>query len=481
MAKISEIISLGAENFNSGVARGYFSTARGLWYEAYGVKTFGSAGESRDGNIGYLRLSDTGTELGDGTITQAIRAATNHASSASGSMYFLAGSTTGHFYKLTSGDVVTNLRSGTTITDANYGIEIFKPAGGTEYLYYWQDTQIGRWDLSGTYPTGWVDNHFTGLDDVNHFTHKFFGDIYYTNGDTIGKIYDNAGTAANNTNVLDFPSEYSAKCLTDDGTYLVIGVTTKNSSNSFIGLSKVLFWDTFSPSWNKEFTIPDGSIASLTKVGNIIYAIGESGVYALNYNSEPELSLVLKAGESILDATGATAWNNCLVFLSDNGNFDNWVGMLGSPYFGLPFAYHQVFTLPAIGYFITPKDDDNLLVYTGNGLYEFNLNNGGSGTDLELYTINFDIRKRWAIKGVVIYFADTLSSGESVAVGFQKISGGSITTWGTASYANHGAVDSVELPLSTEFVSHQFSLKLTINGSPLIRRISIYGEEYDDF
>jgi hypothetical protein len=87
----------------------------------------------------------------------------------------------------TSATDVTVLRTASPIDSS--GLAFFRPPTGTEYMYYWNGTQIGRWDISGTYPTGWTDNHFTGLQSTTYRpTHFFNGNLYYGNGDRIGMI-----------------------------------------------------------------------------------------------------------------------------------------------------------------------------------------------------------------------------------------------------------------------------------------------------
>lgn len=477
MSKIKKILSFGAPEFNSGVASALYSEGRGIWSRARGFLSYADIDEYS--GSGVLRPGDTGTEIGDGTVVDGIEAGTQDPSSG---YTFLMGDT-GHFYRVDTSNNVTDLRSGTPITSPSDGMEIYQPQGGTKYLYYFQDNQIGRWDLAGTYATGWTDNHFTGLSSNVHYTHPFFGSVYYTNLSTIGRIYDNTGTAANNTNVLDFPSNYVANSLTDDGTYLVIGISSTNFYNTGINDTKILFWDTFSPSWNKEYSLPEGFLYALKKVGNKIYAFGSFGLYVLNYNSEPTLVAPFTPDDPPTKQTDVAVLGNSVYWFSYNGDDEAFVSSFGDRW-GMQPSLQQPFRLTAIGEFIMPLNDVELLVSQNNELYLFDYTATGSIANYTIYSKSFDLNGRYKIKKVVLTFSTALVNGDSVEIYLRE--GGQGSSWGTASYATHGSVYRVELSSPNNITQvydyeHSFiDYTLTIYGVPKFRRIDIYGEQLDD-
>lgn len=242
-----------------------------------------------DENYGLLTSAGAPTDIaGANVVDQPIAYVTN-----SDDLYILGDD--GHLY---TQDVLsaptttpTDLRSGTPITNPANGLEIFQAAGGSKYLYYWQKTQIGRWDISGSYPTGWTDNWATGLNDTYiHPTHAFAGQIFYGDGSEIGKIYDNSGTPTKVDNVLDIYANFTINSLTDDGTYLVIGATTQTASGTPTSISqnKILFWDTFAPSWAVEWTLPETSALVSVKYSNgLVYALTTEALWACSVGSQP--------------------------------------------------------------------------------------------------------------------------------------------------------------------------------------------------
>lgn len=227
----------------------------------------------------------------------------------------------GHLYSLKAKDDgtnnITDHRSGTQISDPANGIATFQPQGGTKYLYYAQNNQIGRWDLSGSYPTGWTDDWQTGVETtIEKPMHRFFDNLYFGNKNTIGRIGDDGnGGVTFQSDVLDFSSDFEVKTMTNDGRYLVIGITDRRnitggtSTDTGTGKSRVLFWDTNSDSWNKEWDVPGSQgIVSMRAVNNKVFILDQAGLYITSYNNSPEL---------VVDGTAGIGTG---VFRSDGGS-----------------------------------------------------------------------------------------------------------------------------------------------------------------
>src|SRR6185369_4672692 len=238
-----KILSWGRDAFLSGIGDSE-NLSKQLFWKAPGWQLFDFSYPGMLIHTGNPINIDSGaTKIVDSIKATALRDT---------SFIYATSETNGDFYKIsqtaTSASGVTVLRSSSNATTD--GLFFFKPPAGTEYMYYFNTTQIGRWDISGTYPTGWTDNHFTGLQSTSFRpTHRFNGAVYYGNLDRIGKVYDNAGTAANNTNVLDFESDYTVYDIEDNGTYLIININNGRTT-------RILFCDTFSLFCFKEWRTP---------------------------------------------------------------------------------------------------------------------------------------------------------------------------------------------------------------------------------
>lgn len=487
MSKIQKILSLGPKEWLTGLSPTYAYSGRGVIAETTeltplpGIRADGGSGTSNY-FLGSLRKLDSYLDQVSTTDTQVdLVVKTTGASTAT--IYSLGSS--GHFYTtaVTSNTTLgtpSDKRSGTPITNPAKALALYKPQGGTEYAYYWQTTQIGQWDLSGVYAAGWTDNHFTGLQSTAfHFKHEFAGDIYYTNKDRLGKIYDNAGTVANNTNVLDFPSDFVATALENDGEYLAVAIAKNPVANQTIATeNRVLFWDTFSPSWLREWKIYDLPIAGMKRVDNMIYFMCGYNIYACNFNTEPQL---IHSGDGYNYVAMGSA--NTLMRFADGALFSADVATLyyvgkvpgiQSPVlhsFGVVGPYYAIGQLTGAG--IVVADFSHLLSYT---LGTPTINSGSA----DLYTVDFDLEAEYRIHQVDLTFAEALS--DSPADDTVKIYLNTVL-WGTASYTVHGAVKRVELKNTDAPVTTQF---LTINvryngGYPVLKTITIYGERLSDF
>jgi len=196
---------------------------------------------------------------------------------------------TGDFYEIdTDAETSTNLRDSTNISNSAKGMIRYQPQGGNEYLYYAQDTQIGRWDLSGSYPTGWTDDWQTGLNSTNeHHMHAFLDRVYICNGDEIDQIgSDGNGSATYTRAVLDFSSKYEATCMSDTGRELIVGLSSDSDSIK----SKVLFWNTNTESWQKELTFQEtNKLYSIRRVNrSTYYALSPDGLFVFGPNTPPQ-------------------------------------------------------------------------------------------------------------------------------------------------------------------------------------------------
>jgi hypothetical protein len=484
MAEIKRILSIGTKEFLTGIAPSLQYPGGGIFASARGFNVFVNPSEQSN-DLGLLQTSAGPTDISGSVVVDTPQAVVAR----SGHIYFLGSS--GHFYDLNragsgssspAANQITDRRSGTPITSPSNGLITFKPNGGTEYLYYWQQTQIGRWDLSGTYPTGWADNHFTGLQTTTyHPVHPFVGDIYYGNKDRIGKIYDNAGTAANNTNVLDFASDYTITALEDDGTYLIIAFT-KNNTAGFKSETRIVFWDTFSPSWSKEYFFNDEYVAALKRIGSTIYAIGSQSVHAFNYSFEPVRVKTIKPNSAFGLANNVERISNAVIWGGAATSSEGYIGSFGNLVPEAPASYHRPWAgLPTDGRgsVLYYDDVDNNTIYVGtlSKLYYYHIQSGGA-TGRTLRTLAFDLKDVYDIKRIDIIYGLPLYDTDQLGISVSTDGGdsGSDTTWGSAIGTAAGIMRSEVYP-ATPVQTDNLQLVLTwTSGNAQIRRIDIYGQ-----
>jgi hypothetical protein len=405
----------------------------------------------------------------------------------------------GNFYEVNTVNATpTNLRSGANvIASPAEGVAIYQVAGGTKYLYYAMESQIGRWDLSGSYPTGWDDTYIgSGMNvsvamettSIRNF-HHFVGNLYFTNKNYVGGIIDNGSGLDTNafSQLLDLPSTLTIVDLDDDGYYLVVAATENKvaGNTQHNTLNKIYFWDTASNSWQREWTIDTPSISGIKKIGGMMYALCTDGVYAFSFSTPPTLLIPLTASDGPL--VGGVSPTSHTIAVEDSVLYWGMTGTggvadvaaYGSPVPGMSPRFYKPYKginnngsystsyLASIGkyqMFIAGNDKFGTLS---------NVSYGNTGVSAE--TIYIPLGSKYDIKRIEVILGEPLASGDSLNIDLQSDEDTSASDWGTMSYALHGAVRSKMLPGAFKVES----LKLILNfngGNPKIKKIAVYGD-----
>lgn len=469
-----KILSIDQSQIMSGLAIGDYMQNTGLWSSAPGLNPFIESTSLR----GLIAGSSAPTDITGSTVVDTpIAGKTRVTGSGTGSLYILGSS--GHLYSIDiSGDNnPSDLRSGTPISNPANGLEIFKPNGGTEYLYYWQTGQIGRWNLSGSYPTGWTDNWSTSLESTAyHPTHQFLEAVWYGNKDRIGCL---SGSSPTNTlNALDFPSDFLVTDLTDDGTYLVASITKNLGDNVMLAENRIIFWDTFSSSWQREWYIQDSAINTIySRYGNI-FVVGGRGLWMCNFVSPPTLIRPLTSSNNV-----SYGYANAIAGMGDGIIFGNQLTSYGKIIPEAPRAFFTPYAGHTGDVSLIVKDGRVNRMWVGTAtpkLYRYNT--ATNGTASQFSTIFIDLKRRFKIKQLDFIIPNGLGSGDVVAVVGQSPE--TNTTFVPVSYANFGGVYRVKtVPNSSGHAleTELLQLKLTISGgTPSIKRIDIWGEAVED-
>lgn len=479
------LLKLTRKDFLTGVTGHAHSEQGGLFYKMSGMSVVNGMGQSVEAEVGCLEPTSTG-QFDDAAYVDDPFVGVRDAPGATiGTSYIYILGSDGNFYKKDAYDgTPTNLRSGgNVIPSLANGLEIFQAVGGTRYLYYWQTTQIGRWDLSSSYPTGWVDNQYTGLTStVRHPTHKFVGRVYYGNDSKLGKLEDDgAAGITHSLNDLDLPAAQQITALEDDGSYLVIA-STSNKAGTFLALgeNKVYFYDTNSPSWTIEHNSED-LIVDMKRVGNIVYGIGARGIYRISLQGGVEKvwtfgTNIGSFGTLIYGPGIMSSFNGALIYGRDDGT----VCYFGKPAPDLPFGFHRPILITAgITSTVTFVDGEFSSGYvlvgdTSNTVEFFSLppnftyQTGGSAQ-----TRYLDLGGKRNIKRIDLIFAVPLASGDEVNLDVRSDQTTAAQDWGTASYAADGGVlrKSIFNSFTTELLSIVFN---AVGGSPKIAGIEVY-------
>lgn len=485
-------LTLTSKDFLTGIAPSAHSVGAGLFYKAKGVTAIANPGSTEATDNGLLRGGPAATDFTAGVVVDNIVCGVKDYTGATSNLFMLGDS--GHFYKKTFDDTnPTDLRSGTPITNPSNGMAIFQPVGGTKYLYYWQKSQIGRWDLSGTYATGWTDNQYTGLQtDYQHPVHRLFDRVYYGNSDRIGSLKDDGAAGVTHTlNVLNFPSYFVCTALSDDGIYLAIAITNNNQSISAFADTRLLFWDTNTSSWQREYSIPDPFIISLTRMGNMVIAQGYYGIYECSFDGGVKKILSrLTAGPT---GSTRTAGPHCAgiynssgyMFAHGDGGLGNnpCVAHLGKIADDTPNAYVEPIstdTSKTVTFIETQFQAGRIYVATTTPkFYAYKFSGITAQTSVSAQTVYLPVPLKWKITRIDAIFGEPLASGDAFDIDTKTDEDTAAVDFGAASFATDGATRRKKMPAPSGkqvICERQFSLVLNFTGGiPKLKAIELYG------
>lgn len=475
-----KILELSEKHFLTGIAPSSQVQDKGLFSEAVGITPVRDPFLESD-NLGLLQAAPSPTDLTGSTVVDVPWAWTTDVS---GDRYFYAWGNAGHLYRIDlSGDnSPSDIASGAAVSNPAASVFWYKHSNGDDYVYYFQLTQIGRWDISGAW-AGRTDNYKTGLQSTAyHGAHRFLDRVYFCNGRYVGQLVDDgAGGFTMTATALDAEGDDRVNCLSDDGVYLVAGITKNQSSDTLVhGNTRIIFWDTNSSSWQREWSIPDASIQAIRRVGSVMQAITSRGLFAFTFSSPPVPVLPLLTTAVVPSASLPGHYAADVIREAILIGGDARISTFGKLAPQMPNAFLQPYggftgTLCMVA--SSAKTSDIFVGTSSSKLYRLKLT-GAPQTGVNAKTIFIDLGRWWQIGRIVIEFASQLASGDNLNIDVQPDDTTSATDWGTASYASHGAIRSKELYGSQE--ARKLRLIFNFNGgTPRIRRVEVWGDSIE--
>jgi hypothetical protein len=463
---MQKILELNGNHFMTGIAQGSQIDKGGLFQFLNQITPFSNLAVKGD-DAGVLQAIESPVDISGAVIVDTpISFAINISSASAAKGYFLGDA--GNFYQTDeSGDnAPTNLRSGANvIANVSKGLIVYKGK-----CLYAQLTQIGEWNMSGSYPTGWTDNKYTGLQShSNHYMHEFNEYCWVADKDRISKI----DGSTIELNVLDFPTGYLVHHITNDGRYLVITLTTNFGMATITKGVKIVWWDMVDDTWNWEVEIPDNYATGCIPTNDGILVVGKRGLYKVAFGVTGYQKILWLASAdggkydqpySIGYFDGIPAW------LSESGGLYTYGQMMP----GQPKILLNPVICPFQGIFNNYKSGR---IYFGctNALHRWTFASAVTADNLDGRTIFLDLKRKWTIRRIKIVFSASLATNDSLFLELHK-SLSDYRTWGTYSYATYGAVN--EVSIYNEYPNVELlALNLRFSsGNPRIRRIVIYGD-----
>jgi len=399
---------------------------------------------------------------------------------------------TGKLYQRTSAGSWSVLR--TVSSSCGQGMDIFN-----DYLYYTQNTQIGRYGLLSGTPS-FTDAWQTGLDDTSAAGKRFSPVKAFANGLAVGHG-DNLGWwdgTVWDVDRLTFPPGYNVRTLDVVDEYLVIG-TWKGSAIQDSESGIVFFWDGSATTYNFFVSIQEGGIQALVNSRNRLLSVaGADGVIYLNYNPFQKVHKIpfLPASKYLEVYPGAICNWKGAALIGIAANTDSTALIQGVyQWSSKSDKYNETLTLA-----YTPSHNLSQAITLhigsvkgyGDELYIGWQNDTTYGVDRVITTASpfasgtyqsllFDDNRPLQEKQAITLKAThkPLVSGESIQLGYKTNRASSYTT-DTANSTVGSTV--TRLPIQTSmarFYEYQFEVILATTGStnPTITSI---GLEYDD-
>lgn len=191
----------------------------------------------------------------------------------------------GNIYKRTSGAVYSSLRA--VASSVGQGMDVYN-----DYLYYTQNTQIGRYGPLSSAP-GFTDNWQTSLNDSSGLgfapVKAFPQGLAVGHGNKVA-LWD--GTVWT-VDKLVLPPEVKIRAFAQMDEYLVIGTTTNNTfQSSHTGY--LFFWDGISSQFNYYTKVDGGVGALLNNKNRLMTAAGQAGYIYLDSQPMKKLTRIPK-------------------------------------------------------------------------------------------------------------------------------------------------------------------------------------------
>lgn len=377
-----------------------------------------SLSKKLNGGFHTLRGVDVHSEAGSctgsfafektsGTVVDALP--DNSVALPDGNTLFIS-STSAKIWKCTSSGTVTLVHTNTN--GNNYGIGYFQG-----YVYYASGTKLGFISAANAVAqTPWSSQNDSWSTFTNTNTHAFKMaeqniSLFIPNKNLLAAV-NSAGVFEANS--LDLQSQHSITAVTPAGNGLLIGTLIGSSKNE----AGLFLWDTYSPSWIADDTIPEAGVntfipgddvifISAGTVGNIYYWSGEKAIY---YKRLKDADTVVTTG---LNPSGAANINGLPLIATTRG-----IHSLGRGDASLPIA-QVIEYLPSAGQGITP----GALEVVGSQIFYGWKNGSTYGIDKKSTNKGTGViitnQSRGKIKKVEISY-DTIPTGTSITARISK-------------------------------------------------------------
>jgi len=390
---------------------------------------------------------------------------------------------TGKIYKNSAG-TYTLLR--TVANSKGQGMAVYG-----NYLYYRQNSQIGRMKLSDdSFTDNWQTSNVQTVSDFSPIL-PFMNFIAIANGRYLGKWDESTWTY----NKLTFPTGYHIRDLGVMGEYLVMAVndneTITQATRGFL-----FFWDGTSSTYN-FFTevLEGGGISSIQSNQEAVYVFagGAGNIYRYTgaTNKVKKIPFIGQASTVYIYPGAETNYKGlCLFGLAGGTSTTAYRGVYsyGQPEIGYPEGLNFEYPISA-GVTQGTTVDIGCVQSIGNDLYVSWKNDTTYGIDKLSTTTNqlsatyesliITTNNPNTISRAKLFFKP-LASGEVITVKYKKDQSSSWTTIGTASYATDGGTVTTKLfGMGASFRCDDLEIQIILSGTSTMPSLSKIIFEYE--
>jgi hypothetical protein len=476
---MQKIFEIGTKEFMTGIAPSSQLQTGGLWHHATGISVASDFTVGSD-DIGILQAAPTPDDITGSVIADVVIAGALDAGATDGVYYLWDKSGILYSIDLVGDNNPVKITVGSAAGASANGLFIISHTTGVKRVYYFREGDFGYYgDLNGT-PSFHTAQYSTGVVSTPHHpTHRLFDRVYFGNGRYIGQVQDDgSGDIDYDSQALDFENDYITTCLSDDGTYLVAGITrTAGSTASLYGSSKVIFWDTSSDSWQREWDLPGETILSVRRVNQTMLAITARGIYTFTFNTPPQPLDYPLPSAAIPPYTfpthGATTVLNEALLVGGT----DLISSFGKLIPAMPNAFMQPFSSfnGSSIILIDSVRQGRLFVSTADGkLYRVTF--GATPlTGVSAETIFVDLKAWWQVRKVVLEFDGALTTSDEMSIQVQTDPEASAQDWGDATFTDNGAIRTKDIFNSID----ARKLKVIINfdaGAVKLRSFQVWGD-----
>ncbi len=261
--------------------------------------------------------------------------------------------------------------------------------------------------------------------------------LYFPNGNQIGRLISTAGTSGNTENAFALETGMTIRKLINDGRYLIIMADDGpvNIGNPGNYRCVVAYWDMASALLTQRYDFRETGLIGGDILESAIYVFGQDNIYVTNISTRPQIIFSFKGNSTITGrptSAGAIIVRSNSILWGSGSNIYGYGSLLG----GQPKIFYQPYSISSGN--ITSMIYNGLTLWVATDVHTlYQMNTTRSESFLLLSNITFNKLYRFEYAKIVTQVP--LSSGQSIIVQLATGGGGILLNNATKSFSADGA------------------------------------------